>query len=298
MKPPAFEYLAPDTLDEALALLARHEESAKILAGGQSLVPALNFRLAYPEFLIDLDRIAALHEVVFHEDGAFDAGALARHRFFERDPRVKAAWPLLSHGAAHIAYPQVRNRGTIGGSLSHADPSAEWPALCLACDATMVIRGQGGAERLVRAGDFFQGLFATAIAPDEILVQVRFPRPPQNLAWGFQEVSRREGDFAIVGVACVLGLRDDGSCESARIVVFGATDRPELLSAAAEALLDRQAGVPDVMRAATIARGSLACRADQQASRAYRETLIETLTARALAQALNLSMGDMHGHQS
>lgn len=285
MKPPAFEYHCPASIEHVLALLGEHGDQAKLLAGGQSLMPALNFRLAAPSVLVDLNRIEALGGVRTASDGRLAAGAMTRHRFFETDASIGRHLPLVQHAMASVAHVAIRNRGTIGGSLCHADPSAEWPALCLACEAGMVIRGAGGLRR-VRADDFSLGLFTTALAPEEILVEVDFPPWPEGRRWGFQEIARRHGDFAIVGVACVLDLDADGRCHHARIVVFGAADGPVLASDAANELMQRVPGASDSLRAARAARSAIDCRSDQHASAHYRSELIEVLTERAIAEAL------------
>jgi len=285
MKPPAFIYHAPRTVEEALSLMEQYEGTAKFLAGGQSLMPALNFRLAYPGALIDLNNIKSLQDAAIAPDGSMIVGAMVRHRFFELDSGVHKHWPLLSHAIRSVAHVQIRNRGTIGGSLAHADPSAEWPALCLACDAEMVLRN-GHGERRVPSSEFSKGLFSTAIDDNELLTHIHFPAYASSVYWGFQEVSRRRGDFAIVGVICVLNLEEGGHCAGARIVVFGATDRPELVSKAADCLVNQTVTPELVQEAASIASRSVQCRADQQASARYRQSLVNTLTARALNQAL------------
>jgi len=284
MKPPRFDYLAPSTLPEALALLASHADTAKIIAGGQSLMPALNFRLAGPALLIDLNRITELQQIRIESDGAMTVGAMTRHRTFETDAAVARHWPLLSHAVRSIAHVQIRNRGTIGGSICHADPSAEWPALCLACDAAMVLHSVRG-ERVVAARDFATGLFGTVLEPGEILTGIRFPAPPARASWGFEEIARRRGDFAIVGAACLIMRDDAGRCSDARLVVFGAGDRPVLAASASAALLGRGLDAPAIAAAAAAARGEIPCRSDQQASAQYRSSLVETLSARVLRQA-------------
>lgn len=293
MKPPAFDYFAPASIEHALALLDEHGDGAKLLAGGQSLMPALNFRLAAPSVLVDLNAISALADVEAASDGRLVAGAMTRHRFFESSDLVAQRLPLVRHAMASVAHVAIRNRGTIGGSLSHADPSAEWPALCLVCEAEMVVRGASGVRR-VRAEDFSLGMFTTALAPAEILVEIAFPAWPATRRWGFQEVARRRGDFAIVGVACVLDLEDDGRCRHARIVVFGAGDGAMLVPEAADALVGRLPTGDDAWRAARAARSGIACRSDQHASAAYRSELVEALTGRALLQALRGSEGVRH----
>ena len=294
MKPPVFDYFSPGSVEDALTLLGEHGAGAKLLAGGQSLMPALNFRLAAPAALIDLNPIAALSGVHVAPDGRVLAGAMARHRFFETSPLIRQRLPLVRHAMASVAHVAIRNRGTIGGSLCHADPSAEWPALCLACDAQMVLQSGGGSRRM-RAEDFALGLFTTALAANEILVQVVFPAWPATRCWGFQEIARRHGDFAIVGVACVLDVDTGGICAGARIVVFGATDIPVLLQAAAAELTGRAPTANHVCSAARCARGAIDCRSDHHASADYRSELVEALTARAITQALNQGNHLRHG---
>lgn len=266
MKPAGFDYHAPTRIDEVLALLARHAD-AKLLAGGQSLVPVMNFRLATPAHLIDLNRVPGLAGIRPAEDGSLIVGAMTRHREMEHDPLVAAALPLARAAVRHIAHGPIRNRGTIGGSLCHADPAAEWPAVALACDAQMTIVGPTG-ERAVAARNFFQGLFTTAVGADELLQSIRFPAWPPGRRYGFVEVARRVGDFAIIGVAVIV----DGT--HARIVVFGAHDVPVLFETAS--LADAPAA----------ARAAIQTRSDHHASAAYRSELVEVLVRRALQQAL------------
>lgn len=295
VKPPAFDYFAATSVEHALALLGEHGDGAKLLAGGQSLMPALNFRLAMPDALIDLNSIDALAGVEEAADGHLVAGAMTRHRFFETSAAIRRRLPLVQHAMASVAHVAIRNRGTIGGSLCHADPSAEWPALCLACDAEMVLQSASGVRRL-RAEAFSLGMFTTALASAsaEMLVQVVFPPWPATRRWGFQEVARRRGDFAIVGVASVLDFDADGRCSHARIVVFGATDVPVLVPDAAAELIGRAPADADVRRAARSARDAIDCRSDQHASAEYRGELVQALTERAIIQALTQGDGP-HG---
>ncbi|MEO7010601.1 MAG: xanthine dehydrogenase family protein subunit M [Caldimonas sp.] len=285
MKPPPFDYLAPTRVDEALALLEAHGDDAKFLAGGQSLMPALNFRLASPSVLIDLNTVHALAGIALDADGNLIAGAMTRHRDFETSEQVAQRLPLVRHAMASVAHVAIRNRGTIGGSICHADPSAEWPALCLVCDATMVLQSRRGTRSL-DADAFSQGLFSTALAPDEILVRVVFPAWPQGRRWGFQEVARRRGDFAIAGVTCVLDVDAAGACTHARIVAFGVGDRPLVLAEAAAQLTGSVPDATALHEAARCARAGVDCRSDHHASSAYRSELLQALTTRALAQAL------------
>ena len=277
MKPAAFAYRAPASIQEALALLEANRE-AKLLAGGQSLVPVLNFRLASPALIIDLNRIGALAGIREEADGTLVIGAMTRHRAIEKSEQVRCANPLLALAMPHIAHAQIRNRGTIGGSLAHADPAAELPAVCLACDAEMAIQHAGGTRRLA-AGAFFSGFFSTALKPTELLAEVRFPAWPAQRRAGFAEVSRRHGDFALAGVALTADV-DNGRCERARIALFGAEDVPRLVPL--EQPLDEKR-IADAARA--IAAGSQP-RADHHASAEYRRELIEVLVRRALEQAL------------
>ena len=266
MKPAAFDYRAPRSLDEALQLIDANRD-AKLLAGGQSLVPVLNFRLASPPLLVDLNRIGALAGISREADGALLIGAMTRNRAIEKSDVVRLANPLLHAAMPYIAHAQIRNRGTIGGSLSHADPAAELPAVCVACDAELTIARKSGTRR-VRAREFFKGFFTTALEPNDILVSIRLPAWPANRRHGFVELSRRHGDFAIVGVALTL----DG--EKADIVIFGAEDVPRLFSG-------------QTIDEATPKSVAERCnrRADHHASAEYRSELIEVLTRRALQQA-------------
>ncbi|MGA0593650.1 FAD binding domain-containing protein [Enterovirga sp. CN4-39] len=233
MKAPDFAYARPTTLDEALALLAEHGEDARLLAGGQSLVTSLNMRLAAPSLLIDLNRIPDLAGIA-ESDGLVRIGAMARHREVGESPLVRERLPLLAAAMPHIAHPAIRNRGTIGGSVALGDPATEWPACCLALDATMVVRAQGG-ERRVPAAEFFQGLYTTAVGPDEILVAIEMPIPSSGALWGFDELARRSGDYALAGLAAS-ARSEGGRLADVRLAFFGVADRPVLASAAAAAL--------------------------------------------------------------
>jgi len=285
VKPPVFDYHRAASIDEALALIAQHGGDAKLLAGGQSLMPALNFRLTAPAALIDLNAIECLTGVKETGNGDLIAGAMTRHRYFETSPLIERHLPLLRHAMGSVAHVAIRNRGTLGGSLCHADPSAEWPALCLACDAQMGLQGRGGT-RWLKADAFFVDLFTTALAPDELLAQVVFPAWPQGRRWGFQEVARRRGDFAIVGVVCVMDVDEGGVCTWACIVVFGIGGRPVSLHEAAAELTGRKPQPSHVLSAARCAQSAADCRTDHHASADYRRELVQALTARAIDQAL------------
>jgi carbon-monoxide dehydrogenase medium subunit len=217
MKPAPFEYLAPDSLAAALEALAAHGGEAKLLAGGQSLIPAMNFRLAQPAVLIDLNRVSELDFVERQPDGSVRIGALTRQRRLERDPELARAAPLLAQALPHVAHPQIRNRGTFGGSLAHADPAAELPAVAVALGARLRLRSARG-ERWVPAEEFFLGLFTTALDPDEALVEAVLPAPPPRRGTAFLEIARRHGDYAQVGVAAWVTLAGDGRIAAARLV--------------------------------------------------------------------------------
>jgi carbon-monoxide dehydrogenase medium subunit len=266
VKPAPFDYRAPRSVPEAIALLAEHADTAKLLAGGQSLVPVMNFRLASPALLIDLNRIPELAGISETRQGGLEIGAMTRNRAIEKSEVVRLRNPLLHEAMPFIAHAQIRNRGTIGGSLAHADPAAELPAVALVCGAELSLQGPKG-KRTVSAADFFQGLFTTALAADEILTSVRFPAWPAGRRHAFLEVSRRHGDFAIVGVAALVD-RDE-----ARVAIFGAEDMPRLMRGTASAL-------PKIAGATVQPRG------DHHASAEYRRELVEVLTRRALEKAM------------
>jgi CO/xanthine dehydrogenase FAD-binding subunit len=265
VKPAPFDYRAPRSVPEAIALLAAHADTAKLLAGGQSLVPVLNFRLASPALLIDLNRIPELAGISETQQGGLEIGAMTRNREIEKSQVVQRRNPLLHEAMPFIAHAQIRNRGTIGGSLAHADPAAELPAIALACAAELCLQGPKG-KRTLPAADFFQGLFTTALGPDEILTAVRFPAWPAGRRHAFLEVSRRHGDFAIVGVAALV----DG--EEARVAIFGAEDMPRLMRGSVSALPG-------------IAKETVQPRGDHHASAEYRRELVEVLTRRAMEKA-------------
>ena len=239
MKPPPFDYLAPETLAEALEAARQAGSDAKFLAGGQSLVPAMNFRITQPALLIDLNRIPDL-DYIRREDGTgLRLGAMARQRRLELDPLVVAEAPLLAEAVPFIAHPQIRNRGTLGGSLAHADPASELPVVALALDARLRVVSSVG-ERWIAAKDFFQGMFTTALAPEEMLVEVALPPMPQGAGFAFLEFSRRRGDYALMGVAAILRLDEAGACAEARLVFLNAGDGPLAAPEAASMLAGRK----------------------------------------------------------
>ncbi len=286
MKPAAFEYVRPRSLDEALLLLARGDAEMKILAGGQSLVPMLNMRLVRPSTLVDINGLAGLDGIRETGDGGLALGALVRHADLAGSFLVRARAPLLATAAAHVGHRAIRNRGTLGGSLAHADPAAELPAAAVALDATLVATGPAGVRRLP-ASDFFVGLFATALAADEILTEVHVP-DLRGTGWGFAEVARRAGDFALAGVAVVLRAAPGapGRCDVARLVAFGAGPNPMRLGAAEALLAGRAFDANRAGAVGTAAAGACAPDDDLHASAEYRRHLVSILTEQAIREAL------------
>jgi aerobic carbon-monoxide dehydrogenase medium subunit len=283
MKPAPFRYLAPRTLAETLQLLAQHGDDAKPLAGGQSLVPAMNFRLARPAVLVDLNRVGELAYLA-RRDGALSIGAMTRQRTAERAAEVLAEAPLLAEALRYVAHPQIRNRGTIGGSLAHADPAAELPAVALALDATVELRSERGSRRL-RASDFYTGLFATALAPGELLTEVTIPSPALRSGFAFEELSRRHGDYALVGVATAITLDAGGRVERARIALLSVGEGPWLAERAAGLLRGSLPGEEVARAAADSAAADVDPPSDIHASAAFRRHLVAVLTRRALLRA-------------
>lgn len=285
MKPAPFEYHRPTSLDQAVTLLAECGSDAKALAGGQSLVPAMNFRLARPAVLVDLNGIASLAAVEELPDGGLRIGAMTRQRAVERSRAVASRAPLLFEAMPAIAHPQVRNRGTVGGSLAHADPSAELPAVMLALDARFVAQSRAGT-RTIPAADFFTGILSTALAADELLTAVEIPAPPAYAGAAFVEVARRHGDYALVGVAAQVVLDGNGVCQSARVALLSVGDTPVLATQAMRALVGRAPGAAAIEEAArAAAERDLDPPADIHASAAYRRHLARVLVGRALRAA-------------
>jgi carbon-monoxide dehydrogenase medium subunit len=224
MKPPPFEYAAPHKTDEALALLAQHGDRAKVLAGGQSLVPLLNFRLAQPEVLVDVNRVAEL-AYVRPSNGGLAIGALTRQHALERSDDVRTRLPIVAEACRLIGHLPIRHRGTLGGSLAHADPASELPAVMVALEAEMTM-SRVGHKRTLPADQFFTGIFSTALGPDELLTDIRVPGLPPRTGGAFLEIARRAGDFALVGVATLVTLGDDGRVTRARLALCGAGPTP------------------------------------------------------------------------
>jgi CO/xanthine dehydrogenase FAD-binding subunit len=292
MKPAAFEYFRPQSLDEALALLEAHAGDAKPLAGGQSLIPAMNFRLAKPEVLVDLNALGELAYITREADG-LKLGGMTRQRTVERSADVAAHAPLVAEAVPFIAHPAIRNRGTVGGSLSHADPSAELPAVMVALDATFTARSVRGA-RSIPAAEFFVGLFATALEPGELLTEIAIPAVTPRTGFAFEEISRRHGDFALAGVAASVTVDDRGRCSNARIALLSVGDGPVLAARASDALRGEAPSATSIEAAAhTAASDDIDPPGDIHASAAYRRRLVSVLTRRALTTAFERTHEDL-----
>lgn len=283
MKPPPFDYYAPSAVSDVVSLLSEHGGEAKILAGGQSLVPLLNMRLARPAAVIDVNKVDGL-DYIREVDGGLAIGALTRQRAVERSELVHRCQPLLHAATRFIAHPQIRNRGTVGGSLAHADPAAEYPAVALALDAEFRVAGPEGG-RTIAAGDFFVTYLTTALQPDEMVTEVRLPALPKRTGWSFQELSRRHGDFALAGVAATVTL-DGDTCSDARIALFGVAPTP-VRARSAENMLAGEKPTEQLFDQAGRKAGDEAAEplSDVHASAEYRRHLARVLTRRALTEA-------------
>ena len=282
MKPAPFDYYAPESAAEALDLLARYGADARLLAGGQSLVPLLNFRLSAPAVIVDLNRASDL-AYIREERGRLRIGAMTRQRAIEFSPLVRSRLPLLAEATRWVGHLPTRTRGTIGGSLAHSDPAAEYPAVAVALDGEVVIRNPGG-ERVIRASDFFVGFMSAALGPGEMLIEVRLTVPPDS-GWAFEEFSRRRGDFAIVGVAAIVTV-EGNRCRTARLAVCGAAPSAMRLRGAEEILESERVDDRSVNDAAARAAELVDPGADLHASVDYRRHLTRVLTRRALNRAI------------
>lgn len=281
MKPAPFEYYRPASVEEAVALLARHGPEAKVLAGGQSLIPLLKLRLARPGVLVDLNGARELAYV--RTNGMVACGAMARLAELE-SAAIRSRCPILAAAARHIGHPAIRHRGTICGSLAHADPAAELPLLALVLDAELSVTGPAG-NRVVRARDFFVTSLTTSLAPGELLVEARFPVPGPRTGWAFQELSRRHGDFAIAAVAALVEVGSAGTISNARIALGGVADRPLRCSDAEAALAGTPGGPAAFQAAAAAAADPLEPPSDLHGSGAYRRHVARVLVERALTEA-------------
>jgi carbon-monoxide dehydrogenase medium subunit len=284
MKPVAFDYRCPDTLNDALTVLSESAGDVKIMAGGQSLVPMLNFRVVRPDMVIDISRLIELDFVRLRPDGGLDIGALTRHRVLETSPLVAQHYPVIPDTMQHVAHLAIRNVGTIGGSLSHADPAAELPMLMRLLDANLIVRSIRG-ERSIAAKDFFVGALTTALHEDEILVRVELP-VLTHAGWAVEEFARRAGDYALAAVGVLLDVAD-GQIRDARIAMMGVADTPLRRTEAESALIGQPLNESVLRTAAIAACADLVPRHDLHASSDFRLHLAGVLTARVLRLAAN-----------
>ncbi len=282
MKLPPFEYACPTSVAEAVALLAGHDGDAKPLAGGQSLVPMLAFRVASPSLLVDLRKLEELRQIKITQDGVA-LGAMVRWRDILEDVRLAKAHPLLVAAVEHVAHYQIRNRGTVGGSMAHADPAAEMPGIAVTCDAQIGVVGKAGS-RVIAAGDFFQGPLMTALRADEIITEIRLPAWPGKRRFGFQEFARRRGDFAMAAAA-VFYDDDSGTARNAHVGVIGVGDRPMRLPSVETILNGQKVNEALIAKAESAAAAAVDPRDDIHASGAYRKALVGVMVERALKAA-------------
>jgi len=282
MKLPPFEYKSPTTLAEAVAILAA-EDGARPLAGGQSLLPVLAFRLAAPSVLVDLKRIPDLRRITIDQKGVH-LGAMTRWRDILDDARLQTAHPLLVAAIDHVAHYQIRNRGTVGGSLAHADPATEMPGIAVTCEAETEVLGASGA-RTMPAAELFVGPLTTSLQPDEIITGVRLPAWPNGRRWGFEEFSKRRGDYALAAVAAFYDTDESGAARNTHVGVIGAGDTPVRIDAAEQALNGRAVDEATIAAAAKAASHAIDPPDDIHAPAAYRRALVGTLLERALTRA-------------
>ena len=283
MIPAQFDYLAPSTLDEAVGILAQHPDEAKVLAGGHSLIPAMKLRLATPQILIDLGRIKDL-SYIREDNGQIRIGAMTTHYNLESSDRLREICPLLPECAAQIGDVQVRNKGTIGGSLAHSDPAGDWPAAIMALKAEMVVVGPG-VEREIKADDFFVDMLTTALGYDEILREIRIAAPSGRFGQAYLKVPQPASGFAVVGVAVALTRDKDGACASASIGITGVGSKVYRASAVENALVGSALDEQAIQAAAAHATDGVSVNGDLYASDAYRSHLAKVYTRRAIEAA-------------
>ncbi len=288
MKLPSFDYQSPTSLAEVIRILSEEQGEAKIIAGGQTLVPVMAFRLVNPTVLVDLALVPELKGITI-DDAGVSIGAMVRWRDIGDDVRLRTACPLAAAAIEHIAHYQIRNRGTIGGSLAYADSAAEMPGIVVTCEAQLELAGPSGT-RLVAASDFFVGPLTTCLAEDEVLVAVRFPAWPARRRWAFDEFAQRRGDFAFAGIALYYDELADGSAVNTHVGVIGATDVPRRLEAVEQAINGKRLDDAVIAAAAAVASVSVDPRDDMYCSAAYRRALVGTLVERTLLTASTRSM--------
>lgn len=289
MKPGTFEYCAAGSVEEAIGLLCEHGEEAKVMAGGQSLVPMMNLRLAKPSVLVDINTVTSLGAL--RCDGGLVIGAMVRYRVAERSTELRGATPILCHALTYVGHRAIRSRGTIGGSVAHSDPAAELPTVLTALDATVVARGARG-ERTVPAEEFFTGFLTTSLESDELVTEIRVSDPRTEWGWGFEEFSRRHGDFAVVGVAALMLSDEQNRVVDVRLVFSGVGATPVRAYEAEGMLRGTNAGTEAFREALATATRSLDPPDDLHGSAAYRRQLASVLGERALAVAWERSRGE------
>jgi len=289
MKPVAFDYVAPESVDAAVAALAAANGEGKVMAGGQSLMPLLNFRMARPSVVVDLLRIPGLASIE-KNGGTVAIGALTRHADLEFSDVIAAKLPVMAAAMPHVAHLAIRNRGTIGGSLSHADPAAELPMLAVFYGATIKAQGLGG-RREIPAEDFFVSALTNCLEAEEIVFEIDFPILKEHTGWAFEEVARRFGDFALASIAVSFALLD-GAIADARVAVMGVADTPLRLRTAEDALNGARGGAEDASQFAKAVRGSVSPSDDIHVSAEYRKNLIGALAEKAFAAAWTRALGE------
>jgi len=288
LKLPDLDYIRPGTLQETIDLLVAYEGEAKLVAGGQSLMPMLAFRLLAPKILIDISRLPGLNAIDIGPDGV-RLGALTTWRDIERHAALKTAHPLLAAAIAHVAHYQIRNRGTVGGSLAHSDPASEFPALVTTCDADVVVHGAGG-ERVVKGSEFVLGAMTTSLEPDEMITGIRFPAWPAARRWGFEEFARRRGDFAMAAAVVFYDLDAGGRAADPHIGIIGEPERAVRLAAVEDLLTGRVIDRDVIAEARAIGEQAAQTSDDIHTPAKYRKALIGTMIERALMTAAGLEL--------
>ena len=281
--PAAFDYHPATSVDEAIALLQQYGDEAKLLAGGHSLLPTMKLRLAQPGHLIDLGRISGL-SYIREDDGVVAVGAMTRYVDIERSEILKKLFALLPEGVAQIGDAQVRNRGTIGGSIAHSDPAADTPGIVLALKADIVAKGPNGV-RTIKADDFFMDLFQTALQPDEVITEIRFPKPPVHTGSAYMKLANKASHYAVVGCAAVVTLDGNGTCTTASVVITGASVKPTRASAVEAGLVGKKLDEATIANAASHAADGLEVVSDIHGSQEYRAQMATVLARRVVARA-------------
>lgn len=285
MTPKKFEYIEASTVEDAVSLLVKYKDEAKLLAGGQSLLSLMKLRLAAPQYLIDLNKIDGLSGIKEHPDGGISIGAMTRHYMIENSDLIQSRFPILCESTSKIGDPHIRNRGTIGGALCHADPSADSPPVVKALEAEFKLQGPNGT-RIVKAQDFFEDMFTTTMSSDEIMIEIVIPKLPPMTGQSYIKFSRREGDFAIVAVAIVITLDEKRVCTKARINLSGVDSKPITATKTEEFLIGKELSDAVIDEAASTVPGQVKPGGDVHGSAEYRSAMSEVFTKKALIQAI------------